>query len=63
MAAGKVKVVMRGNSWTSSDGDVVLVDKDTAEFLIRERHADAVSDAAKKLEAEIEATAPPVPPA
>lgn len=48
--AAKVKVEMRVNSWATRRGDVVSVDKDTAEALISNGYAVGVSPAAKKLE-------------
>lgn len=49
----KIKVEMIGNSRGAKDGDVVEVDKDAAEFLIREGHARSITEAGKKLEREI----------
>lgn len=61
MAAGKVKVEMLADSWVTKRGEVVEVSKDIAEHLIANKLALGISAAAKKLEAEIEGTAPPAP--
>lgn len=53
MSASKIKVEMVGKSRGHKSGDVISVDKATAERLIRNGHALSITEAGKRLEQEI----------